>query len=259
VDRHERGLVRERIASMPFMPFSNLGIWFRCLLAIAIIVGGIYLIKCWYDECQVVLPVRVVSNTGKPDRDGDVRVPTATSMVGGRRVFRLVPGMNRETSYFASAVPLLGWAMAGSLIRRAISTISGGSKPAPDTKDDEPFDNRDGEVLSYLNSSAHRSTHILARRMLGIMGYDATAALRTIPVPTLVVVGDQDTTTLLEAGQYISEHVPNARLATLSPAKHLGLIEHHAQFDELVAGFADSCPTTTGSSDGFARRRSMLR
>jgi hypothetical protein len=76
---------------------------------------------------------------------------------------------------------------------------------------------------------------------------------------TLVVVGDQDTTTLLEAGQYISEHVPNARLATLSPAKHLGLIEHHAQFDELVAGFADSCPTTTGSSDGFARRRSMLR
>jgi pimeloyl-ACP methyl ester carboxylesterase len=99
----------------------------------------------------------------------------------------------------------------------------------------------------------------LARGTLGMMGYDATAALRTIPVPTLVVVGDQDTTTLPEAGQYISKHVPNARLATLSPAKHLGLIEHHARFDELVAGFADSCFATTGSSDGLARRRPTLR
>jgi pimeloyl-ACP methyl ester carboxylesterase len=77
-----------------------------------------------------------------------------------------------------------------------------------------------------------------------MIGYDATATLPTIPVPTLVVVGDQDNTTLPEAGRFISRSVPNAQLATLSPAKHLGLIEHHGRFDELVAGFAESCLTT---------------
>ncbi|MFO0952135.1 MAG: hypothetical protein U0835_13495 [Isosphaeraceae bacterium] len=77
-----------------------------------------------------------------------------------------------------------------------------------------------------------------------MLGYDATAALAAIPVPTLVVVGDRDTTTLPEAGQFISRSVPNARLETLSPARHLGLIERHARFDELVAGFAESCLTT---------------
>jgi pimeloyl-ACP methyl ester carboxylesterase len=124
--------------------------------------------------------------------------------------------------------------------------------------------------LSYLNGSAHRSTakesfagtetqgqldfcarfmprgrpDVLARGMLGMIGYDATATLSTISVPVLVVVGDQDSTTLPEAGQYISRNVPDARLATLSPAKHVGVIEHHARFSELVAGFASACDTT---------------
>jgi pimeloyl-ACP methyl ester carboxylesterase len=120
--------------------------------------------------------------------------------------------------------------------------------------------------LSYLNGSAHRSTHkqsfagtetrgqlnffarfmprgrpdVLSRGMLGMIAYDATATLRTIPVPTLVVVGDQDSTTLPEAGAHISRSVPDSRLATLSPAKHLGLIEQHGRFDELVAEFAEA-------------------
>ena len=59
--------------------------------------------------------------------------------------------------------------------------------------------------------------------------------------PTLVVVGDKDTTTLPEAGQFIASNVPGAKLATLSPARHMGLIEHHGRFDQLVADFADTC------------------
>ena len=37
------------------------------------------------------------------------------------------------------------------------------------------------------------------------------------------------------------KHVPGARLVTLSPAKHMGLIEHHDRFDRLVAEFAEKC------------------
>ena len=121
--------------------------------------------------------------------------------------------------------------------------------------------------MSYINGTAYRSTKkssfagtetseqvefvarlmpqarpdVLARGMLGMIGYDATATLSTIGVPVLVVAGDQDTTTLPEASQFMAKSVPHGRLVTLSPAKHMGLIEHHAQFDRLVSEFAASC------------------
>ena len=424
---------------MPFMPFNILGIWFRGLLSVAIIAGGIYLLKRWYDESHVLVPVQVqvAPAVETPAGDENPRERDVTDVVPRRRVFRFEPGMNRETAYLASGLALLAWAVVGGLVSRAVSMALGGPKPAQGAEADEPREDRTGEVhritrpdgselrvecygpadappvvmthgwgcdstewfypkknlagrfrlilwdepglglskkpdnndyrlenlaadleavlafagdrpavlvghsiggmitltfckvfpelmrqrvaglvlahtsytnpvrttkmatvytaiekpvlipllyltialwplvwamswLSYLNGSAHRSTHkqsfagtetrgqldfcarympharpdVLARGMLGMIGYDATAALPTIPVPTLVVVGDQDTTTLPEAGRFISRSVPNARLETLSPAKHLGLIEHHGRFDELVAEFADSCLAT---------------
>ena len=107
--------------------------------------------------------------------------------------------------------------------------------------------------LSYLNGSAHltnklssfggtetweqidfatkfqpqASPAVLARGMLGMMRYDATKTLAAISVPTLVVAGDRDSTTKPEASERIRASVPGARLITLTPAKHLGLIEHH--------------------------------
>jgi pimeloyl-ACP methyl ester carboxylesterase len=123
--------------------------------------------------------------------------------------------------------------------------------------------------MSYFNGSAHHSTHkssfagnetrgqlafcsrfmpharpdVLARGMLGMIAYDATGALPGITVPTLVIVGDKDTTTLPEAGEFIASHVPAAEAVALSPAKHMGLLEHHDRFDRLVAEFAASCQT----------------
>jgi pimeloyl-ACP methyl ester carboxylesterase len=125
--------------------------------------------------------------------------------------------------------------------------------------------------MSYLNGSAHRSTRkssfagnetrgqldfvagftprgrpdVLARGMLGMIGYDATEALARISVSTLVVVGDKDTTTLPEAGAYMARHIPGAELVTLTPARHLGLFEHHDRFDRLVAGFAGKCQSAS--------------
>jgi pimeloyl-ACP methyl ester carboxylesterase len=125
--------------------------------------------------------------------------------------------------------------------------------------------------MSYFNGSAHRSTHkssfsgnetrgqldfaarfiphgrpdVLARGMLGMIAYDATEALARINVPTLVVVGDMDTTTTPEAGAFIARHVPKADLVTLTPAKHMGLLEHHDRFDRLVAEFAGKCQSAS--------------
>ena len=122
-------------------------------------------------------------------------------------------------------------------------------------------------VLSYLNGSAHHSTArqsfagtqtrqqvafvtrcvrqtspaVLARGMLGMLRYDATATLPTIGVPVLIVTGDQDTTTLPEASAFMQASIPGAQLTTLAPAKHQGLLEHHAQFAQRVVAFCDTC------------------
>jgi pimeloyl-ACP methyl ester carboxylesterase len=117
--------------------------------------------------------------------------------------------------------------------------------------------------LAYLNGSLQRSTRkssfaggetreqvdhiswlgamgrpdVLARGMLGMLGFDATMTLPSIHCPTLVVVGDRDSTTLPEAGRFIAATVPNARFETLSPARHLGLVEHHEAFCLMVDDF----------------------
>ena len=118
--------------------------------------------------------------------------------------------------------------------------------------------------MSYLNGSAHLSTKrgsfggtetwsevefatgfqpiaspaVLARGMLGMMRYDATQTLAQIMIPTLVVAGDRDSTTKPEASEQIRAGIPRARLVTLSPAKHLGLIEHHEKYAAAVREFA---------------------
>jgi pimeloyl-ACP methyl ester carboxylesterase len=121
--------------------------------------------------------------------------------------------------------------------------------------------------LSYLNGSLHRSTHresfsgdetrgqldfiaslapryrpdVLARGMLGMIAYDATTALPGIRVPTLSVVGERDSTTPPEAGEFIARSVPGAELVTLPGAKHMGQFEFHDRFDRLLAQFAAKC------------------
>ena len=84
------------------------------------------------------------------------------------------------------------------------------------------------------------SPAVLARGMLGMMRFDETETLTEINVPTLVVAGDRDTTTVPAASERIKSTIPNARLVTLSPARHLGLIERREDFADAVRAFAAS-------------------
>ena len=425
---------------MPFMPFNILGIWLRGLLSIAILAGGLYFLKQWYDDSHVVESVQVAPLAGgplreeaAPDRDRDQdSAPAQGIVVPARRTFRFDLGWNQETALLAAGIALLTWAVAGRWVGQGVAMPWMRSRSGPAS--DEPSEQRTGEMhrirrpdgselqvecygppdappvilthgwganstewyypkkrladrfrlivwdepglglskkpdnndyrleklamdleavltlvgdrpavlvghsiggmiiltfcrlfpealgrrvaglvlvhttytnpvrttrmaalytalekpvlvpllyltialwplvwlmnwMSYLNGSAHRSTHrqsfagtetrgqldfvtrfmpsarpdVLARGMLGMMTYDATATLPTILVPVLAVVGDRDTVTTPEAGQFITRSVPRADLATLAPARHMGLIEHHGRFDQLVAEFAASC------------------
>lgn len=121
--------------------------------------------------------------------------------------------------------------------------------------------------LSYLNGSAHRSTAkesfagnetrgqldfaarytlkaspaVIARGMLGMLRYDVAAALSQIKIPTQIIVGDQDVTTLPEAGRHINHQMPESNLQCLTPAKHLGFFELHDRFNNHLQQFASDC------------------
>ncbi len=121
--------------------------------------------------------------------------------------------------------------------------------------------------LSYLNGSFHRSTakqsfagtetrgqldfaagflprarpDVLARGMFGMIHFDEAATLPTIAVPTLVIAGDLDITCKPEASETMALGIPGASIVTLSPARHMGVIERNEEFDAAVAEFAGAC------------------
>jgi pimeloyl-ACP methyl ester carboxylesterase len=127
-------------------------------------------------------------------------------------------------------------------------------------------------LLAYLNGSALLSTKssgfagtetweeldfvarfqlqaspaVMARGMLGMLRYDATAVLKGINVPTLVVAGDRDSVCKPEASDRMHRDIPEATLTHLAPAKHMGLIEHHTRFAEIVKTFSSCTHRTLG-------------
>jgi pimeloyl-ACP methyl ester carboxylesterase len=122
-------------------------------------------------------------------------------------------------------------------------------------------------LMSYLNGSAFLSTRssgfagtetweeldfvarfqlqaspaVMARGMFGMLRYDATAALKAINVPALVLAGDRDSVCKPEASERMQRDIPGAQIAQLAPAKHMGLIEHHTHFAKIVSEFSSSC------------------
>jgi pimeloyl-ACP methyl ester carboxylesterase len=97
-------------------------------------------------------------------------------------------------------------------------------------------------LMSYLNGSALLSTKssgfadtetweeldfvarfqlqaspaVMARGMLGMLRYDATAVLKDINVPALIVTGDKDTVCKPEASDRMHRDIPGATLTGVS-------------------------------------------
>lgn len=66
---------------------------------------------------------------------------------------------------------------------------------------------------------------------------ETTAALATFTLPTLVVVGRDDTLTPLPLAQGMAQRIPGAELAILEDAGHVANLEAPAAFDRALGGF----------------------
>ena len=98
------------------------------------------------------------------------------------------------------------------------------------------------EALNFVTRfQLQASPAVLAQGMFGMLRYDATAALKAIKVPALVLAGNKDPVCTPDASERMQRDIPGAQMAQLAPARHMGLIEHHSHFAKIVSQFSASC------------------
>jgi hypothetical protein len=114
------------------LPFNILGIWFRGLLAVAVLAGGVYLASRWYGE----LPAEIAVREDRPDGPREVRI----SVGAWNRITAWRPGLDTSTAMLAGAVVLLLGAAAGRWILAVVS----GDRVA------------EGDDLALTGGEAHR-------------------------------------------------------------------------------------------------------
>jgi 3-oxoadipate enol-lactonase len=76
-----------------------------------------------------------------------------------------------------------------------------------------------------------------ARACTALEAVDLTDRTDRIQAPTLVVVGEDDAPPFTIAAQTLVELVPGARLVTLAPARHAGVLEQPEQFTRALLAF----------------------
>jgi pimeloyl-ACP methyl ester carboxylesterase len=91
---------------------------------------------------------------------------------------------------------------------------------------------------------------VQAHETLAMFGYDATPVLASIPVPTLVFTGHLDRLIVPETARFMAERVPQAQLARLEPAGHMGVFERHDRLVSDLATFADQVLAPIGRLAG---------
>lgn len=94
-------------------------------------------------------------------------------------------------------------------------------------------------VLSPLVIGAASGPFVAQVRAILAMDDGLRAELRNIAVPTLVVVGSQDTLTPLGDSIEIAALIPGARLAVISGGAHGFMVEQAGTFNRVVTGFLD--------------------
>ncbi len=101
--------------------------------------------------------------------------------------------------------------------------------------------NRSGPASPEAGLSQHRSADGLAKAARGMLTQrDATVmnSLPTIAVPSLVVVGANDTP-FLTASDYMAAKIPGAKKAVIPDAGHAANIDQPAAFNAAVMGFLE--------------------
>lgn len=101
------------------------------------------------------------------------------------------------------------------------------------------------ETREQLDYSASRnyeaSPAVVARGMLAMLHWDATPVLPGVHTQTLILEGQQDTTTVPAASEFMRTTMPAAELRTVDRAAHLGVLEQNQLYNREIRRFAETC------------------
>ncbi|MBV8073650.1 MAG: alpha/beta hydrolase [Acidobacteriaceae bacterium] len=95
--------------------------------------------------------------------------------------------------------------------------------------------------VDFISSYSYKSSPaVVARGTLAMFHWDAKPVLTHVPVPVLIVVGQQDTTTLPSASEFMQATLPHSNLEIVNPSAHYGLLEQNDRYDAELARFAQA-------------------
>ena len=101
------------------------------------------------------------------------------------------------------------------------------------------------ETREQLDYAARRnyeaSPAVVARGMLGMFHWDATPVLPQVRTQTLIIAGEQDTTTVPAASRFMRDTMPASELQTVDHAAHLGVLEQNRRYNDEIRRFAETC------------------
>lgn len=80
---------------------------------------------------------------------------------------------------------------------------------------------------------------VVAHGDLAMMRWDGAEGAAKLNVPTLVVGGDIDIVTKLEASEEIVRLAPEATLKVVGDANHMGPVSHHSTYNQSIAAFIE--------------------
>ncbi len=98
-----------------------------------------------------------------------------------------------------------------------------------------------GQIDLVSRYQYRSSPAVVARGTLGMFHWDATPVLPHVNTPVLIIVGQQDTTTLPSASERMQQSTPKSELQRVSPSAHYGLLEQNKKYDGALAQFASAC------------------
>jgi pimeloyl-ACP methyl ester carboxylesterase len=73
----------------------------------------------------------------------------------------------------------------------------------------------------------------------GLLDFDMSHVLETLPVPALVATGDTDRLFPLASAEHMAATIPDAELLILPDSGHMAFMERHDRLDPRLARFAD--------------------
>ena len=93
--------------------------------------------------------------------------------------------------------------------------------------------------IDFVSEFQYRSSPaVVARGTLAMFHWDATPVLQHVNTPVLILVGNQDSTTIPAGSERMQQSLPRAQLQRINSGAHYSLLEQNQMVNAAVAQFA---------------------